>query len=169
MEGGDMPLPAGSVFPGPGDNWWTFTEPEGWDGFAVQIQVQVIGGLRCATGLRLEPVGDPRPITGKDLRTFPLAEMVEVTAGMGFDLDTKRVRKAQDQIRERAAAKSAPDPRAITTVEEVAAVWNAAYSRGDRNKRGQVCEALNITARTADRYLRRAREQGLLADSTAGD
>ncbi|WP_183092962.1 hypothetical protein [Nocardioides stalactiti] len=49
----------------------------------------------------------------------------------------------------------------MTSVEQVAEIYRLAREAG-RPPRAEVCDRLNISTRTADRYIKRGRERGLL-------
>lgn len=72
--------------------------------------------------------------------------------------------RALRRIAERPLSKH--DSRAVATVEQVSEVWNRAYTAGIA-PRATVCTVLGITERTADRYIKRGREMGLITATSS--
>lgn len=143
----------------------------GWEAFRITGRADVVQGQPRVTQLHLDPVegsDDVEGLTASRLRALPLADIaasvvygVEVTV----DLEAGTVEWAPEteaalrRIAERPVAKH--DSRAVATVEQVSEIWNRAYAAGVA-PRGTVCTVLGITERTADRYIKRGREMGLI-------
>jgi hypothetical protein len=145
----------------------------GWQDQVVSIQIAVLDGVRQVTALQVEPLSGatPVPVTSRSLRHLPIASLADLVARWTGDAGAQdsgtggeRWREVFDQ-----AKRIRRDPRAVTTPEAVAVVWMAAHRRGDRNKRAQVCQVLGIEARTADRYIRKARQAGLFDEGKDGE
>jgi len=118
-------------------------------------------------GRPLEDFGEPFErlvLTTNELQTIPLQSLAN-TAWDAFCEDIVAREDAlvasisEDKATkwERAAAKH--DPRAVVTVADVARIYLEASGR---NPREVVAKQLSIGLRTVDRYIKKAREQGLL-------
>jgi hypothetical protein len=146
------------------DDWWCLLNVPGWESHQIEFRAEIVNGETKVTGLRVLPTGDAsgtnRAVSGLRLRSLPLRQAASIVAAESEEA----IWEALGAI----AATEAPrhDKRAVTTVEQVAAAWNAA--RGRSARRQAVCEALHIQPRTADRYLKQARAAGLLDDDENG-
>lgn len=145
----------------PGMGWLGVSDLPGWEGFNISVRAAVVDGQPRVIGLHLDPVGgaDGTPITSARLRGFPATELAALALARGR-LDTRP--GVQQAIA--AAARRTPskvDSRAATSVEQVAEIFRLAREAG-RPPRAEICDRLNISPRTADRYIRRARDSGLL-------
>lgn len=142
--------------------------PAGWEAHTLYVRADLVSGEPRVTGIRLEPRPGSRAadavLTSSRLRTLPLhayaaavyhfANLTPGTLGrLHGALDSTT--QALDARRRRKGG------RASTTPEAVAQVYAAARLRGEA-PRAAVCAALSISSRTADRYISRARKQGLL-------
>lgn len=144
--------------------------PPGWEGFRIVGRAEVVDGEPRVTALHIDPRpgAAPEGLTSSRLRGLPLAEIATAAvrgSTLTVDLETgeiehpAEVEAALHRIAQRPAAKH--DSRAVTTVETVADMWNLAYDAG-LPPRKTLCRVLGIESRTADRYIRRAREVGLI-------
>lgn len=145
------------------DGSCSFENVPGWEGYRIAGRAAVVKGKPSMVALSIEPVLDaPRPLTGARLKALPLAELAEMALAATHTAPAPRLRAAM-----RAAARAETvkhDPRAVVTVEAVAGVWRIAYDAG-KPPRAAVVRELHIGTRTADRYIARAREAGLLPPS----
>lgn len=138
----------------------------GWDGFKVAVKVGRVSGEPRIVGLSLDPEVDARPadvaLTQVRLRRFPLGALAPVA----YRWATLRPETMADLMAaiEAAAAdvsEARRDPRQVTTVEHVAAVFTQARKDGLKPRKA-VCDVLHISPRTAARYISEARKRGLL-------
>ncbi len=141
---------------------WVPCDLPGWERYNVLALVHVVQGRPCVTGIRVEPKSreDLPCLTQTRLRALPFAEIVEY-ATREIGLAEVEQQRAEMQA---AAAKLIAEPehpRAVTTPEQVAAIYNAANLSGG-NPREAVVQALKVHERTAAKYIAKAREQGLL-------
>ncbi len=147
--------------------WCTFHDVPGWESFTVTVRAAVVAGHVKVVALRVELVDGVQPegLTAARLRSLPMAEL----AAIGLSAThTRRAPELHAAMRKATRPESVKhDPRAAVTVEQVAAVWNSAYSQG-RPPRAAVVGVLTIGARTADRYIARAREAGLIPEASTG-
>lgn len=127
----------------------------GWDTHDVVVDCEVIDGEPRVVGLQLTPAtrGPEGAITANRLRTLPLLELARIALAVDAE-----------QMFEGLVAVERPyrGPHPAATAADVARVWNAAYQAGKEAPRAAVCRALHIQPRTADRYIREARELGLI-------
>lgn len=158
-----------------GSGAWEVEVP-GWEAFRLTGVARVVDGEPRVVALHIDPRGDVEDgdlegLTASRLRGLPLGEIATIAVrGTTFDLDletgavehTAEVEAAIRRVTEREVARH--DSRAVTSVEQVAEVWKRAYAAGIA-PRGTVCSVLGIEPRTADRYIRRAREMGLIPPS----
>lgn len=144
---------------------WESIDVPGWDDCTVWVKIGNVDGVRHVTSLCIEPRDPDRPraLTGRALKTLPIGSIPDMLQVLDFRLQPARPWEAAfAEARKKAEPKE--DTRTATTVEEVAAVWLAAYDAGAPNKREIVCTTLNIGTRTADRYIGKARDRGLIPD-----
>ena len=142
--------------------WVSPAQPvPGWESFHVYMRAELVDGAPAITALSLEPRSGARPrdvaLTQNRLRTFPVGRYAAVVY-QALHLRPSTVGDLID-----AMTQAQPKPRAATTPEEVGAIYARAREAGDRAPRMAVARALNISPRTADRYISQARRQGLLA------
>lgn len=153
-----------SIRPRP-DGWSRVFGIPGWDTHAVTVHVEVVEGEPRVTSLHLDAVDgvDSPALTGLRLRSLPLRDIAIAAMSEGVEQD--HVFHALTAISTQAPVKH--DKRASTSVEQVAEVYRLARVAG-RPGRTEVVNRLNISTRTADRYLARARAAGLLDLGTTG-
>lgn len=146
------------------DGWCTFSGLVGWERYRVAVQAAVVAGRPSVTALKVEPDpgAGPSGLTGARLKSLPLGEMATLALAATHTGPTAGDLRAAMRRAARPTA-ALHDPRAAVTVEQVAAVWQLAYDAG-KAPRAAVVEQLSITPRTADRYIARARDAGLIAD-----
>lgn len=146
--------------------WFEVEQLRGFERFRVRVQAQVINGDIRATALHLDPL-DPdaaQGLTSKRLATLPLQELANFAMRAGdfrrqsdLDRDLARLRGVRQTGGPR-------DPRRRTSPEAVAEVWLLAYHRGEPPRQA-VCDALGISPRSADNYIREAVAQGLIPEA----
>jgi hypothetical protein len=144
-----------------GDGWVRLSIP-GWKSHEVHVFARIVDGEKRVLGLRLLPrkdtTLDEAVLTSNRLRALPIQAIASTAVAMTrLDLDG-----VERQLRALAARPMAKhDKRAAAAVEAVADLWNTARAAGQA-PRAAVCEHLHISARTADRYISKARAAGLL-------
>jgi hypothetical protein len=145
------------------DGWCTVHDLPGWESHAIAVRVAVVDGRARVTALRVEsPPDAERGLTATALKSLPLGAIAVVA--LRAMPDTPRTGDLHAAMRKIGRQRAVPhDPRALATVEQVAAVWQLAYEATEA-PREAVCKQLNIAPRTADRYIARAREAGLITD-----
>jgi hypothetical protein len=155
--------------------WLRVTDLPGWESHTVTVRAAIVDGEPRVVALHLDPLETPDTpdtpatpaLTGIRLRSLPLHDIATVALRVGHLQTDPGVGRALAAIARRKPAKH--DPRAVTTVEQVAEVWLLARDSG-KPPRAEVVRRLNITDRTADRYIKRARARGLLpADNRKAD
>jgi hypothetical protein len=146
------------------DGWCTVHDLPGWESHAIAVRVAVVDGRARVTALRVEsPPDAERGLTATALKSLPLGVIAMVA--LRAMPDTPRTGDLHAAMRKIAKRQAVPhDPRAIATVEQVAEVWRLAYAAGEP-PRAAVCRQLHLSTRTADRYIARAREAGLITES----
>lgn len=139
--------------------WTEVTHLPGYDGFTIRFTTTLVHGKRRASSIQIDaPEGEG--LTSQRLGMLPLQQLVDAAMKVAdFRLQPDlghliRIIQNSDQT-------GYSDPRAATTTAEVAAVWLEAYGLG-RPPRAEVCTRLKISERTADNYIRKAEEQGLI-------
>lgn len=145
------------------DGTCEFEGVPGWDGYRIAGRAAIVKGKPCMVALTIEPVGDDAPaLTGVRLKALPLAALALIALSVTNTSTAPDLRAAMRAVARVETVKH--DPRAAVTVEAVAGVWRVAYEAG-QPPRAAVVRELHIGARTADRYIARAREMGLLPPS----
>lgn len=145
------------------DGTFELTGMAGWDNHVLSGRAAVIDGKRSIVELCIRPVEgtDPVALTGVRLRTLPLTEIAtHVFANLRMTMMTEEERAA-GRVLSKGKGAQPHDSRAATSVEEVVAAYRRAVQLGDAPRKA-VTKSLNISPRTADRYIRRARDAGLL-------
>jgi hypothetical protein len=142
--------------------WCTVHDLPGWESHTIAVRVAVVDGRARVTALRVEsPPDAERGLTATTLKSLPLGAIAVVA--LRAMPDTPRTGNLHAAMRKIARRRAVPhDPRARTTVQQVAEVWRLAHEAGEP-PREAVCKQLHIAPRTADRYIARAREAGLIA------
>jgi hypothetical protein len=146
------------------DGWCTVHDLPGWEGHTIAVRAAVVDGVPRVIALRVEPLSDaePKGLISNKIKTLPLGSLAVLA--LRAMPETPRVGDLHSAMRKIARRRPAPhDPRALSTVEQVAEVWQFAHDHGEP-PRAAVCEQLHIAARTADRYIARAREAGLITE-----
>lgn len=87
------------------------------------------------------------------------ADIEPLEAGFLADVAAQENKLLQAEAMKWEQAEEVHDIRAATTVADVARIYLSAAGRAPRDA---VCDELGIGKRTADRYIQKAREQGLL-------
>lgn len=154
---------------------WQVDALRGWEGWEIMGRAAVVAGIPAVTELviRRQEGKPPEALTSSRLRSLPLADIAELSVHYEFTLDLENGTVSfppEQQAASRRIAERNPgqhDSRATTTPEKVAKVWNAAYDAG-LPPRAAVCDVVGIHARTADRYIKRAREMGLITAKRRG-
>jgi hypothetical protein len=146
------------------DGWYEVDVP-GWETHEVKVLVHTINGAPKVVGLTYVPIETELPwsdyvITQDRLRRTPIHELAVLSGGLDFDEVVAAISAIE--------AHEPEDHRAVTTVESVVAVYRAALASGSLKPRQDVMERLSISARTADRYLNKARKDGLLEPYDGG-
>jgi hypothetical protein len=128
---------------------------------------QMHSGVYAKRGRGLEDFGESLKhlvLTTNELQTVPLQALADAAWDAFCDeivpLEDEfiaNISKDQETKWERAAMKH--DPRAVVTVAEVTRIYLEASGR---NPRDAVAKKLCIGLRTVDRYIKKARSQGLL-------
>lgn len=158
-----MPTTRGKQNP---DGTFTFTGVSGWENYEIRVRAEVVKGRPAVVALWLEPVNDPpAALTSTRMKALPLGDMAVSALASTHTRAVPELRAAIRALTHEAAVKH--DPRAKATVEAVAVAWRGAYDAGGHPlpPRRAVMEALHMSARTADRYIARARAAGLLPPS----
>ncbi|MEZ5185624.1 MAG: hypothetical protein R2720_07760 [Candidatus Nanopelagicales bacterium] len=145
----------------------TPSEPlPGWEAFHISVRAELVNGKPRIIGLRLEPRSGARRsesvLTANRLRTFPVTALAAPAYHLAHLTPGSLTDALEAVLGAPSVEPSARRSRAVTTPEAVAAVYEDAARQGQA-PRAAVCHRLNISARTADRYISRARKQGLLA------
>lgn len=150
---------------GVSDDWAWFEGVAGWESYRLSLQVAVIDGMPQATALRMEPLDGAPPVglTQTGLKRVPLGDLAEMAVaatntaprGAGLRAAMRRASRPETELH---------DPRAIVTVEQVARVWHVAHEAGLK-PRAEIMARLHVEARTADRYIARARQAALIPPS----
>ncbi|UFU06991.1 hypothetical protein [Ruania halotolerans] len=149
------------------DDWVRLVDPlPGWEAYEIDLRAALVDGAPRVVGLRLEPRPgaslDEVVLTANRIRTFPLAAL----AAAVYHVTHLRPSGLTDALEalERAARELSAEkgPRAITTPQAVAHLYTRARAAG-LAPRAFVCEKLNISTRTFDRYKKQAKAMGLLA------
>lgn len=155
-----------------GAQWARISGIPGWESHQCEVLVAYIDGEPRTIGLRLLPrlTDPPKGSTFGDLilsrnrvATFPVQESTRAVAAAMVG-GIKKLSKALDALARKPV--EAPDPRQVTTAEQVASVYNAARHAG-KPPRKTVKDTLGISLRTADRYIERARADGLIPEYDA--
>lgn len=144
--------------------WSSFEGVAGWEGYNVSIRAKVIDGQPRAFAVKLEPITDERVqgITATRLKSLPLLDLAQTVVDATHTSLSKGLRDSVRRLsKDKGKGKELDKSRAVTTTERVAAEWNAAYEAG-KAPRDAVCKALSIANRTADRYIKMARAEGLI-------
>lgn len=155
-------------FPGDDRDWaGAASGVAGWESHDISVTTALVNGEPRVIGLVIEPKSDvdfrDQVLTSNRLRTLPVtalaasAHAVLAPEGPLVYLGPGLV----DLLKDLARQDPKPPGRASTTVERVADVYSNARQQG-LAPRKSVCEALNISPRTADRYISEARRSGLL-------
>lgn len=146
------------------DGTCTFENVPGWDGYRISGRAAIVKGKPRMVAITIEPLRENvRPLTRTRLTDLPLPKLVKTAPSslpITFDPELRTVMEAlapADAVKH--------DPRAYATLEGVAWTWLDAYSKG-LAPRATVVKELGISSRTADRYIVRAREAGLLPPPT---
>jgi hypothetical protein len=146
------------------DGWVTFSEVPGWESHTIAVKVGLHQGRPVVTSLRIDAVEGTSiadaATTGHRVRTLPLLDLASVAHSTQSMVAMPGLPRAMSNVAERKPPKH--DKRAVTTVEQVAEIWGLARAAGHRDPRAQVCKQLSIATSTADRYLRRAEQAGLI-------
>lgn len=151
-----------------GDGWVELAMP-GWESHCVQVRAYIVDGVPRILGVRLLPredetvTNDDRVLTSSRLRSLPVKELAQVAVRAGR-LDLFEATQQLAEISKRETPEK--DPRARSTTQQVADVWQLARHQGDA-PRTVVCRELHMSPRTADRYIAEARRKGLLPPSRA--
>jgi len=149
--------------------WVQFVNPlPGWEAFSVDVRADLVNGEPRITGVRVEPREGARRVdavlTSSRLRRLPIAALAPAV----YHLTHLRPDTLPDAIdaldgaAQAVAAAGRRKGRRATTAQDVATVYASARLHG-KPPRAAVCEALNVSSRTADRYISQARRAGLLA------
>jgi hypothetical protein len=143
------------------DGWVGLVDPvPGWEPFHIYLRADLVDGAPVVTGLRIEPRADAKPaqvaLTQNRLRTFPAPRF----AAAAYHATHLRPATVGDLID--AMERTKPKGRGATSPEQVAAIYTRAREAG-KAPRAAVCNTLNISTRTADRYISQARKAELLA------
>jgi len=144
-----------------GDGW--LVAVPGWEQYRVRIVVGIVDGAPRVTALSIEPLngGEPVALTSARIRTLPLTDAAILAAnathtGPGVG----ELRAAIRRVGKQPGAKH--DPRAVASVDQVAAVWHAARAAGKPTQAAIRSAFPELRPRTVDLYVRRAREAGLI-------
>lgn len=142
---------------GPGE-WSTFYGLPGWSGYEVRAVFDVIGGKVAPTSVQVNALDrQPVALTTKRLGLL-LTELGAMVANL-WESNSLTEARSKDYAVTTSAEK---DVRAYATAEQVAEVWRKGHTDGVSALRAYVCEVLHMSTRTADRYIREARERGLI-------
>lgn len=146
---------------------WAKVGLSGWGSHTCQVAIEVIDGEPRMIGLRIEPrtvsppdgptIGD-RIITRNRLAGFPVQGVAQAigTYLLGGEVDVLEALRAIAETPMEPAS-----PRQMATAAKVAAIYKAAREAGLAPRKA-VVEQLNMSNRTADRYIGQARAEGLL-------
>lgn len=147
------------------DGWGVFLGLPGWEHHEVKARAAVIDGQARVIAVQVEPLdGHVEALTVNRLRSLPLGDLARMIVKVqGVETG--------EQAREALGGESLPDvpergkrgPRSRVSVQQVADVWQTAHDQGAA-PRAAVCADLHMSARTADRYIAKARERGLLRE-----
>lgn len=142
------------------DGSCSFEGVPGWEDYGIAGRAAIVNGKPCMIALTIEPTGDdPSALTGARMKALPLEALARIALAA---VNTTMAADAQAAMRKLLRAETVKhDPRASATVEAVAGVWRIAHDTG-KPPRAAVMRELHVSARTADRYIARAREEGLL-------
>lgn len=145
---------------GPGE-WSTLYGLPGWEEHEIRARVDLVGRKVVVTAFSVEPMGPSEPValTTKRLGIL-LRFVVQVVANVWSARSLEELRSARIGID--VVNDNAVDVRAVTTVEEVAEAWHVAHRNGVTAVRDHIASALHISDRTAQRYITKARELGLI-------
>jgi hypothetical protein len=151
--------------------WVQLLDPlPGYESHTVYLRADLVDGEPRITGVRLEPRQGVRRrdavLTTSRLGRLPMSKLAAAVYHFAHLFTHPRPGRVDDVIAaiEEAAAAMQPRSRgrrAKTTAEAVAAIYRAARLEGEA-PRAAVCRALNISHRTAGRYISEARRRGLL-------
>lgn len=142
---------------GPGE-WSTFYGLPGWSGYEVRAVFDVIGGKVAPTSVQVNALDrQPVALTTKRLGLL-LTELGAMVANL-WESNSLTEARSKDYALTTSAEK---DVRAYATAEQVAEVWLKGHADGVTALRAYVCDVLHMSTRTADRYIREARERGLI-------
>jgi hypothetical protein len=149
-----------------GDGWVTFQGTiQGWESHIVHVRAVVVDGDGPrVVGLRIEPrfgevaVADA-VLTSNRLRGLPVTSLASKAVAMNH-LDIAEAAKTLEAIKGRERKTSYGRNRS-SSAEEVADVYVLAQKSGIA-PRSAVCDALHMSSRTADRYIKQARNLGLI-------
>jgi len=143
------------------NGWLQVTDLPGWDSHTITLRGAIVNGRPRVVALHIDLADSATEpgITANRLRTVPLTDLARVAIRLTRMADESDASDAMAA----AAVRRAPrhDKRAATTVEQVAEIWLLARRMG-HPPRAEVVDRLGITERTADRYIKRARDAGLL-------
>ncbi len=141
-------------------DWLQLIDLSGFKHHRVSAQVVDIDEKPRVISLHIDVADPDNPVvlTSNQLRDLNLRAIAKAAKV----IDTSDLHpQLQDTMRE-VVKKKPPKRRQVVTVEQVAKNWNLAYKAGISAPRNEVVRKLGITERTASRYIKEAREAGLV-------
>lgn len=148
----------------------------------VTLRFAMVGGrvecVRVEIGASFDNPGepDPRPIQASDLRRLRLGELVEHAKRRRLrELEAILSDEGFPQVARRRARRALPDARdavgkprlSDADLDEVAAIYRAAWARGDPPTKA-VADELHVARSTANKRVARARALGKLPPTSQG-
>lgn len=144
------------------DGWYEIRGIPGWDSHSLSAFCIHIDNRPRVIGLRVDPIENDSPagdwaLTAERFRKLPMQDIAQACIGRDFD----EVMSSMDTLRLMSAPRESGDATHMATVEEVAAVYNAAQLAG-LPPRQEIKNRLNMSHRTMDRRIKDARAIGLI-------
>lgn len=142
-----------------GVSWIVATGVPHWEGFVISLRATMSGAQPRISAVHVDPTdrSGTQDVTGLRLRSLPISAI----AHAALRWDSNVFRNALSTI----ADEQRHDSRAEASVHEVARVYLDALDANRTNPRFQVAKTLLIGERTADRYIRKARDLGLIPET----
>lgn len=156
----------------PGVQEWTASDGSRW---IVRTGWAEVGGRAECVNIAIESVDDmPRPITTSLLRSVPFASLIEADALEQAGAGPPAMQAAEGRLFTRGRKVVGPGGSPLPPAEvlaEVAAIYREAWGGqgpARRNPTQAVAEKLAISRSAAAKRVRRARDAGLLPETTRG-
>jgi hypothetical protein len=148
----------------------TWTAPDG-STWSVTIKWAVLGGRAECVGVHIESTDwPPRPMGSQLWRSVPIASLIDRDAYWQANTGHAEMDRVEGPLFTRGRKVVGADGAVLAPAEalaEVASVYRNAWGRG-LNPTQAVAEALSLSRSAAAKRVRRARDAGLLPETTRG-